>query len=391
MHYFIDQIAFKSEMRGPTFQCEATGEGFLRLHYFSHRQGLFPIVKGLVRQVSRLLFEMDVKLTVIERSQERRKSGMVEHVVFSLEPDEDHRAGKRFAYKFKRDTRSHGDAEEAEQSIPLAVTLHDFSTIFPYHICFNKQMVVEHVGRHLLVEYGVADKKMLKLSELVDVQQLTHKNIMTYLNTLFIFQLKHHCSRNEVEKGSSEAFVQPLSLKGQMMPVNDGNYIIFLCSPHVTTVRDFVNLKLYLSDMPMFDATRDLVMLNQKEYSECTVMFTDVPDFSTINGSCKPAQVMDIIATLFKQFDVLIEKYECNKVLSLLDSYLIVSGAPNVNTSHAVNILNLALGIIILLDEKDVRVGISCGSIVAGVVSHEKPRLTFLTVIYQRISKEYNH
>ncbi|KAK6059384.1 heme NO binding protein [Cooperia oncophora] len=114
MHYFIDQIAFKSEMRGPTFQCEATGEGFLRLHYFSHRQGLFPIVKGLVRQVSRLLFDMDVKLTVIERSQERRKSGMVEHVVFSLEPDEEHRAGKRNAYKFKRDNRSHSEAEQPD-------------------------------------------------------------------------------------------------------------------------------------------------------------------------------------------------------------------------------------------------------------------------------------
>ncbi|KAK6037413.1 hypothetical protein COOONC_25082 [Cooperia oncophora] len=80
-------------------------------------------------------------------------------------------------------------------------------------------MVVEHVGRHLLVEYGVADKKMLKLNELVqliqpaDIQQLTHKNIMTYLNTLFIFQLKHHCQRSEVEKNSSEAFQQPLSLK----------------------------------------------------------------------------------------------------------------------------------------------------------------------------------
>ncbi|KAK6044553.1 hypothetical protein COOONC_17942 [Cooperia oncophora] len=48
-----------------------------------------------------------------------------------------------------------------------------------------------------------------------------------------------------------------------MMPVNEGNYIIFLCSPHVTKVRDFVDLKLYLSDMPMYDATRDLVMLNQ--------------------------------------------------------------------------------------------------------------------------------
>lgn len=446
MHYFIDTIAFKSEMRGPTFQCEATGEGSLRLHYFSHRQGLFPIVKGLVRQTSRVLFEMDVKVNVIERSQERRKSGMVEHVVFSIEPDDEHRAGKRLAYKFKRETRPVSDQEVAEGNLPLAVTLRDFSTIFPYHICFNKQMVVEHVGKHLLIEYGLADKKMLKLNELVqliqpaDIQQLTHKSIMTYLNTLFIFQLKHHCKRNEVEKGSSEAFQQPLCLKGQMMPVCGGNYIIFLCSPHVTSVRDFVNLKLFISDMPVYDATRDLVMLNQsricqmelnkrleetvrqlktladelerkkfqtehllyefvppviadafrlgkavppQEFGECTVMFTDIPDFVTINGSCKPVQVVEMIGELFKHFDRLIEKYECYKVLSLMDSYLVVSGAPNSNQLHAENMLNLAIGLVysgrtviapVLELPIRVRVGISCGSVVAGVVSHEKPR-----------------
>ncbi|EYB86139.1 hypothetical protein Y032_0285g1364 [Ancylostoma ceylanicum] len=446
MHYFIDQIAFKSEMRGPTFQCESVGEGALRLHYFSHRQGLFPIVKGLVRRTARLLFDMEVKVNVVERSQERRKSGMVEHVVFSLEPDEEHRAGKRLAYKFKRQTRASSDLEVCDPVQSLPLNLKDFSKMFPYHICFNRQMVVEHVGRHLLVEYGLSDKKMLKLTELVqlvqpaDIQQLTHKSIMTYLNTLFIFQLKHHCKRNEVEKGSSEAFQQPLSLKGQMMPVDGGNSIVFLCSPHVTSVRDILNLKLFISDMPMHDATRDLVMLNQsricqmelnkrleetvrklkglaeeldkkkhqtdqllfefvpsvvadafrlgkvappQEFTECSVMFADVPDFVTISGNCKPAEVVDVVEQLFKQFDFLIHKHQCYKVLSLMDSYLVVSGAPNVNETHAENLLNLALGFVftgrrVVVPGMNlpvrVRVGISCGPVVAGVVSQEKPR-----------------
>ncbi|KAK6750723.1 hypothetical protein RB195_002598 [Necator americanus] len=447
MHYFIDQIAFKSEMRGPTFQCESVGEGSLRLHYFSHRQGLFPIVKGLVRRTARLLFDMDVKVNVVERTQERRKSGMVEHVVFSLEPDDQHRSGTRLAYKFKRiNRRSSGDAEACDSNLSLALNLRDFARIFPYHICFNKQMVVEHVGKHLCQEYGLADKKMLKVTELVqliqpaDIQQLTPKSIMTYLNTLFIFQLKHHCKRNEIEKDSSEAFQQPLCLKGQMMPINGGNSIIFLCSPHVTSVRDILNLKLFISDMPMHDATRDLVMLNQsricqmelnkrleetvrklkglaeelakkkqqtehllyqfvpvevadslrlgkpippQEYAECTVMFADVPDFITINGNCKPSEVIDVIAKLFKQFDRLIQKLQCYKVLSLMDSYLVVSGAPNPSDCHAENMLNLAIGFVfsgrsIVVPGMNlpvrVRVGISCGPIVAGVVSHEKPR-----------------
>lgn len=47
------------------------------------------------------------------------------------------------------------------------------------------------------------------------------------------------------------------------MPVDGGNSIVFLCSPHVTSVRDILNLKLFISDMPMHDATRDLMMLNQ--------------------------------------------------------------------------------------------------------------------------------
>lgn len=31
MHFFIDQIAFRSELRGPAFKCEARPDGTLRL------------------------------------------------------------------------------------------------------------------------------------------------------------------------------------------------------------------------------------------------------------------------------------------------------------------------------------------------------------------------
>ncbi|EPB72737.1 adenylate/guanylate cyclase catalytic domain protein [Ancylostoma ceylanicum] len=357
MHYFIDQIAFKSEMRGPTFQCESVGEGALRLHYFSHRQGLFPIVKGLVRRTARLLFDMEVKVNVVERSQERRKSGMVEHVVFSLEPDEEHRAGKRLAYKFKRQTRASSDLE----------------------VC------------------------------------------------------------------------DPVR---QMMPVDGGNSIVFLCSPHVTSVRDILNLKLFISDMPMHDATRDLVMLNQsricqmelkklkglaeeldkkkhqtdqllfefvpsvvadafrlgkvappQEFTECSVMFADVPDFVTISGNCKPAEVVDVVEQLFKQFDFLIHKHQvvaCCDLPRVLIPVVIVSVLQSVVTDG-----QLPCGERSAECQRNpcrefakpcarfriywkacccsrnepscqgifqVRVGISCGPVVAGVVSQEKPR-----------------
>ncbi|PAV56305.1 hypothetical protein WR25_15723 [Diploscapter pachys] len=392
MHYFIDQIAFKSEMRGPTFQCEPLGDTGLRLHYYSHRQGfnlrLFPIVKGLVRRAARILFEMDVKINMVERSQERRKVGLVEHVVFCIEPDEEHKVGKRFAHKFKLDTRDEGVASV--------------------------------------------------------IEMLSYKNITSYLNTLFIFQMKHHNKRNDVAEGSSEAFKRPLCLKGQMMPINNGSSLIFLCSPHVTTVRDILDVKLFISDMPMHDATRDLVMLNQsricqmelnkrleetvrkmkgmaqelekkkeqtdhllfefvppiiaealrqnkpvpaQEFTEATVLFTDIPDFYTINANCAPHEIVGVVTDLFHRFDNIIAMHKGYKVLSLMDSYLIVGGVPNANQYHCEDTLNLALGLVYEARQVIVpnvqqsirlRIGIHCGPVVVGIVSQKKPRFCVL-------------
>ncbi|CAI5448932.1 unnamed protein product [Caenorhabditis angaria] len=446
MHYFIDQIAFKSEMKGPTFQCEPFGESGLKLHYFSFRQGLFPIVKGLVRKTARILFEMDVKVQVLERNQERRKSGMVEHVIFSVEPDDNHKKGKRLAHKF-RNLKNLDNVQVHDISDPMPISLRDFKNIFPYHVCFNKQMVIEHLGIYLLREYGLENKKTLKVSDLLQLIQpsdiqLTYKNVLSYLNTLFIFQVKLDSKRSTNNESSS--LQAPLVLKGEMMPLKDGNSIIFICSPHVTTVRDILDHKLFISDMPMHDATRDLVMLNQsricqmelnkkleetvkkmkgmtdeletkkkqtdrllfefvppiiaealraskpvpaQEFSDCSVIFTDIPDFFTISVNCSPTQIIDVVTDLFHRFDRIIEKHKGYKVLSLMDSYLIVGGVPNANQYHCEDSLNLALGL--LYEAKQVkvpkleqfvrlRIGVHCGPVVAGIVSQQKPRFCVL-------------
>ncbi|CAJ0931045.1 unnamed protein product, partial [Mesorhabditis belari] len=411
MHYFIDQIAFKSEMKGPSFQCEDQGDGSLRLHYFSNRQGLYPIVKGLVRKTAKYLFDIEVSINVLERQQERRKSGLVEHVIFSVGADDRHKEGERLAHKFRRITRS-TQLEHSELALKAQVPLStkDFNVIFPFHICFNKQMIVEHVGQFILCEYALADKKMLKLTDVVQLVQpadiqLTFKNILSYLNTLFIFQMRHHARRNEQDATSSvTAFQQPLCLKGQMYPLAGGNTILFLCSPHVTTVRDILNLNLCISDMPMHDATRDLVMLNQsricqmelnkkledtvrklrgmaeqlelkkgqtdrllfefvppqiadalrnhkpvaaQEFSECAVLSADMADFLTINVHCKPCQIIELVTLLSHRFDRLIEIHKCYKVLSLMDAYLVVCGVPTSCERYCEKILNLALGMLI--------------------------------------------
>lgn len=49
MHFFISQIVYQTDSRPPSFKCEAKPDGSLRLHYYSPRQGFFPVVKGFVK------------------------------------------------------------------------------------------------------------------------------------------------------------------------------------------------------------------------------------------------------------------------------------------------------------------------------------------------------
>lgn len=46
LHYFVDHVVYKTKLKGPSFRCDALEDGSIRLHYYSKRTGLYPIVKG---------------------------------------------------------------------------------------------------------------------------------------------------------------------------------------------------------------------------------------------------------------------------------------------------------------------------------------------------------
>ena len=54
-----------------------------------------------------------------------------------------------------------------------------------------------------------------------------------------------------------------MRLKGQMIYVAESDSILFLCSPSVTSLDDLCRRGLFLSDIPLHDATRDLVLLSE--------------------------------------------------------------------------------------------------------------------------------
>ena len=63
----------------PSFHCEKTGENRFLLHYVSNRDGLAPMVIGLVRGLARM-FEIEVSI-----GHEKQRNNGSDHDVFAIE------------------------------------------------------------------------------------------------------------------------------------------------------------------------------------------------------------------------------------------------------------------------------------------------------------------
>jgi class 3 adenylate cyclase len=115
-------------------------------------------------------------------------------------------------------------------------------------------------------------------------------------------------------------------------------------------------------------------------YSEVTVLFSDVVDFTPWSERVEPQQVVAVLDNLFSAFDALAERYELEKIKTIGDAYMVVAGVPKARTDHAEVMLEMAIAMHRATDEQppldghrlQVRTGIATGPVVAGVIGRQK-------------------
>lgn len=140
--------------------------------------------------------------------------------------------------------------------------------------------------------------------------------------------------------------------------------------------------KLLLNILPAPIAARlkDNDMRIADHYDSVTVLFADLVNFTHMSEKMPPTQLIDLLSQVFLRFDTLAEKYQVEKIKTIGDAYMVISGAPVVCTDHAHRIASMALEMQEVL--KDVssklnldlkmRIGINSGPVVAGVIGSSK-------------------
>lgn len=111
-------------------------------------------------------------------------------------------------------------------------------------------------------------------------------------------------------------------------------------------------------------------------YNQVTVLFTDFVNFTGISEQMKPTELVQEIHKNFTAFDAIMEKYGIEKIKTIGDAYLAVSGLPNENPNHAKNMILAAKDIQQFMSENhgkfQIRIGIHSGAVVAGIVGVKK-------------------
>lgn len=115
-------------------------------------------------------------------------------------------------------------------------------------------------------------------------------------------------------------------------------------------------------------------------FNEVSVLFTDFVNFTHIAEQLQPEELIAELNICFTAFDNIMEQYGLEKIKTIGDAYLAVSGLPIQNPMHAHNAVNAALDIVAFVNGRnaantlgfEIRVGINSGPLVAGIVGVKK-------------------
>ncbi|XP_019718224.1 guanylate cyclase soluble subunit alpha-1 [Hippocampus comes] len=313
-----------------------------------------------------------------------------------------------------------------------------FSTIFPFHLILDQDLVLVQIGHGLRKRLSRKDglRRASTFQEHFSIVcpqiKCTFQGILTMLNTQFVLRIKHGVP-------GADNIVKLMDLKGQMIYVSESNVILFLGSPCVDKLEELTGRGLYLSDIPIHNALRDVVLVGEqakaqdglkkrlgkakaaleqahqaleeekkktvdllfsifpgtvaqqlwqgqtvqaKNFERVTLLFSDLVGFTAVCSLCTPMQVITMLNELYTRFDHHCGELDVYKVETIGDAYCVAGGLHKESDTHAVQIALMALKMMELSDEVktptgepiQMRIGLHTGSVLAGVVGVKMPR-----------------
>uniref|UniRef100_A0A4W5PUT0 guanylate cyclase n=1 Tax=Hucho hucho TaxID=62062 RepID=A0A4W5PUT0_9TELE len=460
LHSYL-ALSYK-EMNAPSFRAERNGDGTMFLHYYSDRRGLCQIVPGIIEAVAKDFFNSEITMEIVNQIEEVERTGKKEHVVFlvtqkptflnvvcsnklpqtiSKELSQNYLNNPTQPIFHMMFTSLIGKLLRGFEPVypkNLCIDLKTFCNAFPFHIVFDKELMVRQAGVNIQKIVPGLQTISIHLDQYFSIVHpevtFTISSIRKFINSHFVLQTR----RDMMPEAWRDRPM--LELRGQMLWMESLQCMLYQASPLLRSLHELEERSMHISDIAPHDVTRDLILLNQQrlaemelsnqlerkkeelrllsqhleeertktenllyamlpkhvanqlkegkrveagEFKECTILFSDVVTFTNICSECEPIQIVNMLNSMYLKFDRLTTVHTVYKVETIGDAYMVVGGVPIPVSSHAERVANFALGMIIAAREVinpitggpiQIRVGVHSGPVLAGVVGEKMPR-----------------
>ncbi|XP_050961842.1 LOW QUALITY PROTEIN: guanylate cyclase soluble subunit alpha-1 [Labeo rohita] len=374
--------------------CLDKDPGLLTVYFFNPLPTTELFFSGIIQAAACLLYctRVEVRMDVGGKDSGALQANHQPHLLYSVVV----RDGRSLTPSPMR-THSSGD-------IPLSLL---YST-FPFHILLDQEMSLMQIGDGLRRRLGrcrdgqrrpVFNEHFAIVSPEI---RASFQDILTMLNTQFVLRVKQHGASSADSPGKH------MDLKGQMIFMSEMSALLFLGSPCVDKLEELTGRGLYLSDIPIHNALRDVVLVGEqtkaqdglkkrlgkakaaleqahqaleeekrrtvellftifpgnvaqrlwqglpvqaKKFDHVTVLFSDIVGFTAICSRCTPMQVVNMLSELYTRFDHHCGELDVYKVETIGDAYCVAGGLHKESPTHAVQIALMALKMMELSDE----------------------------------------
>ncbi|XP_078369802.1 guanylate cyclase soluble subunit alpha-2-like isoform X2 [Oculina patagonica] len=426
----------------PSLHCTTTeDQSQLELHCYDARMRneWDGFVVGVVKTAAKLLFDIVVTVELTEDYNNEavlQVDSNVNHAVFKI------RKSSGDLSETSLTTLQYEKRNHSTSPSDLKISVPALCSAFPFLIIFDESLQIQQLGSALTRLIGpllsAQEKDLDKYFELLEPKvRLTFQSILGRKNGSFLLRVKS----GHVDGVSRPLETDAVELRGQMVHLPESNCILFLGSPRVESIDQLKSSGLFLSDIPLHDATRGLFLVSEQAVAQdglkkkmeqlktelqkasielaqekhktedllesifphdvakklihgqtvparfiedVTILFSDIVGFTSICGKCAPMDVVNMLESLFTEFDRKCEQLDLNKIETIGDAYVVAGGLQN-NCGTADDAVNVSIMALRMIDVTEsvlspeglplrMRIGLHTGSVLSGVVGAKMPR-----------------
>ncbi|XP_078258621.1 guanylate cyclase soluble subunit alpha-2 isoform X2 [Rhinoraja longicauda] len=386
----------QDEFESPSFLCKELPNGTLKLDYIYPQKIVGFAMPGLIKAAAQKIYQMEVDVEQVHNVDEKLTSAGINRsncLTFIIKVYNEATNVNLFPQGL---THSPSD---------LRISISTFSSAFPFHFMFDPSMLILQLGEGLRKQLKYDTHKILRFQDCFEIASpkicCTFQWILSKLATPFVIRAKPECT-------GLEHHDKVMEIKGQMIDVPESNSILFLGSPCVDKLEELMGRGLHLSDIPIHDATRDVILLGEqakaqdglkkcmdklkatlenahqaleeekkktvdllysifpgdiaqqlwqaksvqaRKFDDVTMLFSDIVGFTAICEQCTPMQVISMLNELYTRFDYQCGILDVYKVETIGDAYCVVGGLHRKSSNHAKLIALMALKMMELSEE----------------------------------------